>query len=256
MTTDLGFIILRHVNNELTNKYWIRCYKCIRKFYLDNPILIIDDNSDYSFVSNCNSDNDIKMRDIIYHDTFLPFQEQLHNTTIINSEFKKRGELLPYYYYLRHQFCKTAVILHDSVFLNQKMDFTVNDYKMIWDFEHNWDQIEDETKMIKSFDNEELLRFYQDKSLWKGCFGGMAVITYDYLTKINSKYDISKLLDFVLTRYNRCSFERVIACLLQKDVQNKSLLGNIHKYCHFGTGYEQGIKNNKNLPIIKVWTGR
>ena len=149
MTTDLGFIILRHVNNVLTNKYWIRCYKCIRNFYLDNPILIIDDNSDYSFVSNCNSDNDINMRGIICHDTFLPFQEQLHNTTIklhnttiINSEFKKRGELLPYYYYLRHQFCKTAVILHDSVFLNQKMDFTVNDYKMIWDFEHNWDQIE------------------------------------------------------------------------------------------------------------------
>ena len=31
--TELGFIVLRHVNNELTNKYWIKCVNSIRKFY-------------------------------------------------------------------------------------------------------------------------------------------------------------------------------------------------------------------------------
>ena len=45
----------------------------------------------------------------------------------------------------------------------------------------------------------------------------MTIITHDYLTYINNKYDISKLLDYVLNKYNRSSFERVIACLLQKE---------------------------------------
>ena len=40
----LGFIILRNVNSELTNKYWIHCYNCIRKYYPENKIIIIDDN--------------------------------------------------------------------------------------------------------------------------------------------------------------------------------------------------------------------
>ena len=39
--------------------------------------------------------------------------------------------------------------------------------------------------------------------------------SHDYLTKINNKYDISKLLDCITTRYNRCSFERVIGCLME-----------------------------------------
>ena len=60
---SIGFIILRCVQNELTNKYWIYCYECIRKYYADNLILIIDDNSDYKYITN----------------------ENLYNTTIINS---------------------------------------------------------------------------------------------------------------------------------------------------------------------------
>ena len=27
--TQFGFIILRHVNNELTNKYWVKCVNSI-----------------------------------------------------------------------------------------------------------------------------------------------------------------------------------------------------------------------------------
>jgi hypothetical protein len=135
------------------------------------------------------------------------------------------------------------------------MDLNVDNYKMIWEFEHNWDQIGDETKMIKLFNDKELLAFYENKNLWKGCFGGMSIIKHDYLTEINNKYDISKLLGCVLNRYNRCSFERVIACLLQINQKNNSLLGNIHKYCKWGITFEQKDKY-KNLPLIKVWTGR
>jgi hypothetical protein len=54
----------------------------------------------------------------------------------------------------------------------------------------------------------------------------MCIITHDYLTYINSK-----LLKFIK---NRSSFERVIACLLQINAKNNSLLGNIHKYMPWG----------------------
>ena len=232
---NTGFIILRHVNKLSTNNYWNHCYNCIRKYYPEHPILIIDDNSNYEYISE---------------------QQPLYKTHIIKSEYPGRGELLPYYYYLHNKLFDTAVIIHDSVFVNKYIDLNVNKYKIIWDFEHDWDQIEDETKMIKLFNDSELLKFYEDKELWKGCFGCMSIIKHDYLKYINSKYDISKLLSCVLTRYNRQSFERVLACLLQKNQKEQSLLGNIHKYvAGVAITYEEK-DNYKHLPLIKVWTCR
>ncbi len=230
----IGFIILRHVNNEVTNNYWNICYDCIRKYYPENLILIIDDNSNYTYVKE---------------------HIALYKTTIINSEYPKRGELLPYYYYLHNKLFDVAVVLHDSVFINKYIDISVDKYKLLWEFEHDWDQIDDETKMINVFNDRELLEFYSNKALWKGCFGCMSIIEHDYLLYINSKYDISKLLDFIVTRHNRMSFERVFACLLQKNAEKTTLLGNIHAYCRFGITFNE-IDNYKHLPIIKVWTGR
>jgi hypothetical protein len=229
----IGFIMLRHVNNELTNKYWIHCYDCIRKYYPENIILIIDDDSNYEFIT-------IK---------------QLYKTNIIKNIYPKRGELMPYYYYLRNKLFDIAVIIHDSVFINKYIDFSVDTYKFIWDFEHNWDQIEDETVMINLFNDENLLNFYNNKNLWKGCFGAMTIISFEHLKYINEKYDISKLINYVLTRYNRSSFERVLACLLQINTKTESLLGDIHSYCEVGLTFDNKDCCNA-LPLIKVWTGR
>jgi len=231
--SSIGFIILRHVNNQLTNQYWIHCYNSIRQYYPKNWILIIDDNSNYQYITN----------------------HILYNTTIIKSEFPGRGELLPYYYYLQNKLFDIAVIIHDSVFINAHIDFSVEKYKLIWEFKHTWDQIEDETKMIAAFDDDELLHFYKDKSLWDGCFGAMVIIRHDFLQEINNKYEISKLLDHVLTRHNRQSFERVIACLLQKMHAKTVLLEDIHNYTKWSTKFHEKDTCN-HLPLIKVWTGR
>ena len=233
MTPTIGFIILRHVNNELTNKYWIHCYDSIRNHYRENSIIIIDDDSNYNFITN----------------------KELYNTTIINSEYPRRGELLPYYYYLHNKLFDIAVIIHDSVFINKYIDFNVEKYRLLWDFKHDWDQIKDETRMIDILNDVELKKFYENKQLWKGCFGCMSVITHEYLSFINNKYDISKLLDCILNRYNRCSFERVIACLLQKHGDNTSLLGDIFAYCKGGISFNEK-DTYKHLPLIKIWTGR
>ena len=97
-----GFIITRHVTSETTNKYWNHSIKLINTFYQNVSIVIIDDNSNPEFVK--------------------PFYN-FNNVEIIESEFVGRGELLPYYYYIKNKFFENAVILHDSVFLHKKINF-------------------------------------------------------------------------------------------------------------------------------------
>jgi hypothetical protein len=238
----IGFIILRHVNNSTTNEYWKECYRCIKQHYPKNRILIIDDNSDYNYISN------------------LP----LDNTMIIRSEFPKRGEFLPYYYFLKTRFCETAVILHDSVFIKKYINFNVKNYRILWHFEKESisdpESFHSQKNMILKMNNSKLIHFYntKDTGIWQGCFGAMSVITYDYLKKIDSEFRISCLIPHILCRNDRCAFERVLACLLQINYKSISILGCIHTYCKWGLRYDQylNMEYNTYLPVVKVWTGR
>jgi hypothetical protein len=231
----IGFIMLRHVNNEESNKYWQHSYDCIRQFYPENIIMIIDDISNKDYITT----------------------KEIYNTVIIKSEYPQRGELLPYYYYFKNKLFDIAVIIHDSVFINKYIDFNIDKYKIIWDFEHHWDQITDETRIMQLFNDPDLLSFYENKSLWKGCFGGMSVITHDFLSFINKKYDlINILINVILNKYNRCSFERVLGCILTKEENADTFFGNIHNYCGWGGGFSEKDQQYKYLPIIKTWSGR
>ena len=239
----IGFIILRNVISTKTNEYWKECYRCIKKFYPRNRILIIDDNSNYSYVSN----------------------DPLENTMLIKSEFTKRGEFLPYYYYLRTHFCDTAVILHDSVFIKQYIDFNVDDYKFILDFGkaniNDTGSLPYQAKLLNVLNNEKLNKFYRtkDDNMWKGCFGCMSIIKYNYLKNVDNEFRLSSLIPHVTCRDDRCALERIIACLLQVNKKSeKTLLGNINTYCKWGLTYEHYVKNeySNSLPLIKVFTGR
>jgi FkbM family methyltransferase len=230
----IGFIILRHVNNIESNEYWQLSYDSIRQFYPENLIMIIDDNSNYNYIT----------------------EKELYKTQIIKSEYPQRGEILPYYYYLKNKLFDIAVIIHDSVFINKYIDFNVDKYKILWDFEHHWDQISDETRIMKLFNDKVLLSFYENKSLWKGCFGGMIVITHDFLSFVNNKYNLTNiLLDVILNKYNRCSLERILGCILNKEQNIDTFFGNIHNYCKFGILFSEKEQYN-HLPIIKTWSGR
>lgn len=131
------------MNNELSDKYLLHCIDCIRRFYPEKKILIIDDNSNYDFVSKI----------------------ELYNTTVIQSEYPKRGELLPYYYYLNNKLFDVVVIIHNSVFINSHIDFSVDKYKILWCFNHDWDQIDDESVMINVFNDLEVKKFHENKEL-------------------------------------------------------------------------------------------
>lgn len=247
---SFGFIITRHVNSRKTNQYWKESYRCIRKFYPTEKIVIIDDNSDPDYLTP---------------------DDTMTDTTIIESLYKGRGELLPYYYYAKFGWFENAVILHDSVFIHKKIDLKIDNgaYKMLWTFIHIYDQPDDERRILSNLKHaNEILAFHNDKNKWAGCFGAMSMISHNFISSIDKKYDLSKLLETITNRYNRCSFERVIACLMAYHYLEYKrayptdwvLFGDIFRVGNWGYTYEQYIfdaqMNKINIPFVKVWTGR
>jgi len=243
----IGFIIVRHVNSELTNLLWQECYKCIRQFY-DNKIIIIDDNSDTKF---------------------LTILDNLVNCHIIQSEFPKRAELLPYYYFLKNAWFDTAVILHDSIFIQKPIKFDKYN-KFLWHFvTHEWDNTRGETNIINQLTNSvDILDLYNNKTEWYGCFGVMSVITYTMIHDINSKYNFFNIVNYIKCRNDRMMLERVFASILWYEASltpsNCSYFGDINYFCKWGFDEEYTIKkyfNDKSegkidLPIVKLWSGR
>ena len=181
---SFGFIITRHVRCEQTNKYWNNSLKCLNKFYPNQKIIIIDDNS--------NPD-------------FLKAEKNYDNIEVINSEFIGRGELLPYYYYLKHKFFENAVILHDSVFIHSNFDFNIlvkDKIKVLpfWFFFPDKENIENRIRILSSLKNAHtlysklilentVLGMSHDK--WFGCFGGQSFINHNFLTFLENKYNLS-----------------------------------------------------------------
>jgi hypothetical protein len=183
---------------------------------------------------------------------------------VIKSEFPKRGEFLPYYYYLKTKFCETAVILHDSVFIKKYIDFHVNNYKMILNFckrnISDGQSLPYQMTLLSAINNEKLANFYNKKDLnfWSGCFGCMSVIKYDYLKSIDSEFRIACMIPHITCRMARCALERILGCLLQVNMKEECLLGSIHSYCRWGLTFQDYLnkKYRSELPLIKVWTGR
>jgi hypothetical protein len=257
---NFGFIITRHVNSEKTNSYWNQCVKLIRTFYPLKKIVVIDDNSNYEYVKS---------------------EYNYKNIQIIQSEFPKRGELLPYYYYLKHKFFQNAVIIHDSVFIHRRINFeSLNGVKVLplWHFNSDKENIVNTKRIIKKLRNSFLLESKLNNDLdiigmnlsrnknndWQGCFGAQSYINLNFLQYIESKYAISNLVHSINCRPDRCCLERILGCIFSieytKKLSKKSLLGNIQKYHRWGYSYDEYIDKfkNKALPriVIKVWTGR
>jgi hypothetical protein len=242
---NFGFIIIRCVRNEKVKTYWQMSYDGIRKNYPETPIVIIDDNSNYELINS-------------------EFENNLYKTEIIKGEFPGRGELLPYYYFLKRKPFENACIIHDSVFVNKNIDLSFKNYKKLWYFKHTWDEKYKSQIfiLIKQLDNkEDLYALYEKQNEWEGCFGAMTLINHDYLTKVDNKYNISKLLSVTTKRSRRMGFERVLSLMLDSmnedgyTNENDCLFGDIMKYCKFYSTIDHMFRL-KNLPFIKIWVGR
>jgi hypothetical protein len=252
-----GFIITRHVNSELTNKYWNQCVKLIRTHYPFRKIIIIDDNSNYDFVK---ADHDYK------------------NTEIIQSEYPKRGELLPYVYFLRHQWFDNAIILHDSVFIHKRIPFENFKFPVMPLWHHTYDQeyLDNLLRISNHLKNNVYLK---QKLQGPGinilgmptddkfdlCFGALAYVNINFLKKIENKYKLSNLINCIQSKKDRCGLERIIGLLFFQEYPNlkniHSLFCNIHHhhkpFQYDFNQYLQDFRNKKACEkFVKVWTGR
>jgi hypothetical protein len=252
---NYGFILTRHVNSEKTNRYWNNCIQCLRRFYPLKKIIIIDDNSNYSFVKA---------------------DYEYNNIEIIQSEFPGRGELLPYYYFFKKHFFENAVIIHDSVFFHKKIMFEKFGNRKVlplWHFNNDNEDISRTMNIIQVLNNKyiiqqklsltnKVLGFNQD--IWYGCFGVQSYINHSFLTQIMYKYQLCNLIKIVRNRSDRCCLERIFGIIFSLEypilLKQKSLLGDIFNYQKWGYTYEsyEINKKEKKIPnyIVKIWTGR
>jgi hypothetical protein len=231
---NFGFIIIRYVIDNTTNTFWINCYNTIRKYY-DNKIIIIDDNSNTDYLTNIN----------------------LVNTEIINSEFPRRGEFLPYYYYYHNKFFDRAVIFHDGITVKNRFDFSniknYIGYSKLFSFENFQYKKRKLDEFFNYIDNKTDIENFHNDNIDKltGCFGIMYVIDHSFLVGVQNKYNFMNLINFIDTRKKRETLERFSATLFKKyAIDNNintidSIFGN-YKY----------LLRNKNLYLFKKKYGR
>ena len=228
-----GFIMIRYVNSSATNEMWQACYHSIRKFY-NNMIVIIDDNSSPEYLTDINTVNCI----------------------VVKSEYPRRGELLPYYYYIKNKYFDRSVVIHDSMRINQYYDFSnISNYKnytRLFSFANiSYKTDIDFFKEATSYlDNGNTLYQYHLNNINRmiGCFGICYVIDHKYIIEIEKKYKISNLVNFIDTRPKRQTLERLLSCLFEME-------RSINKYDTridlFGS-----IFNNNNSIVEKHFFGR
>jgi len=242
---NYGFIITRHVNSEETNKYWNKCVKLIKRFYPSKKIVIIDDNSNATFIKP-----DFEYKNIL----------------IIQSKYHKRGELLPYIYYSENKWFEKAVIVHDSVFFHHKILFEniITPVISLWHFPSEYLKIhyENNIRIANGLNNKKVITHILSNVNIIGCFGVQTFIKHSFLCRIMEKYNIPNLIPIVKTREDRCSLERIFAVIFYLEFGNlsqKSILGNIFNY-NFGITfkeYENTIKKKEKIKkVVKVFTGR
>lgn len=256
---NFGFIILRHVRDEVTNSYWQHCLESLRNVYPDNPVMIIDDNSNQKFVTEC---TDI-------------------NCKIITSEFPGCGEILPYYYMWKLRPFNRAVFIHDSVFIKKKFELEEAPIQFVWSFTplrnngdiHNYIMY-NSLFLYKQLNHGEFLAsYFRSNSNWLGCFGAMSNFTFDEVDSWHQKYNIFNLLSYITNRDMRMAWERVIAVVSYNNRFNykcdgkfqqipKAINGSIFDY-RFHYKYSEYLvdKNTENSwwidkSMVKVWSGR
>jgi len=254
---NYGFIITRHVNSESTNRYWNQCVKLIRATYPLKQIVIIDDNSNYRYVKP----------DFVYK-----------NVIIIQSEFPKRGELLPYIYYLRYKWWPSAVIIHDSLFIHRRVNFESFNVPVLPLWHHVYDRenvnnivriasaLNNNTKLINKIVGPSVNVLGMNRlNNFNLCFGGQTFINLKFLEFLQHKYNIKNLINVIHNRTDRCSLERVLGLLFCEEYPRlkrlRSLFGDIMSQRRaFNYNYDEymhDFKHNKAIHrFVKVWTGR
>jgi len=264
-TDGWGFVITRHVNQNIVNDYWKECIRCIRRFHPRQRIIIIDDFSHPEFIDK------EEERLILNYDPHI---------SILYSEFKGAGELLPYYYFHKYRWFEYAIFIHDSMFVQSSFSPQVNkmrrnnsDVAFLWSFTiRGCDDNEAIDNYLQLLEEKEILLSERKLDTWKGCFGNMCCIRYEFLHNIVKTHPrlFQTLLPRVKTRKQRMSMERVLSIIIHAHLYGKKIdtfFGDILEYCELQFGCTFGYFNYEDyksktleelsmLPVIKIWSGR
>jgi hypothetical protein len=240
---EYGFIIIRNVNNESQNEYWIESYNSIRKFYPEVDILIVDNNSNKTYLKNID----------------------LYKCEIIESEYPESRHLSAYYYHNKLKKFNKAIIIHDSVFVNNFYDFSnIKNIKFLWHFEtHLYDVYGDEMYLIDNLKNNEIIKNTYLKKQWNGCLGNMSIISHSFLNMLNEKYNFLNLKTIIKNNAHQCAMERIfpVLCYIEDEEINKvsSVFGDITtlKWGYTYNNYLEDKNNNQLInSFIKTFAAR
>lgn len=249
----VGFIMLRHVNNHATDLYWKQCYRSIRKWYPDVPIMIVDDNSH---------------RDFLHEDLIMT-----RCTVIYDYGHGGRAELLPYYYFHRMKPFDTAVVVHDSIILQSHLrelddvQAYVPDCKWLWSIPHTFDYTiaREMDELLEGFPEEVALNGLRLRAEeWDGVFGVMSIMQWTFLDQLQSRYQLfDHWLPKLKNREYRCALERVfgLLCDHHRGTKKTACYGNIMDYIRWGVSfidylYDGQYRDAGRYPLMKIWSGR
>lgn len=248
---ELSFFITTSINNNIHNYCLNKCIFHIRENYKSEEIIIIVDNSNKDFIKLDFNEGPIRM---------------------IESCFKGAGESLFLYYYHLLKPSKKAVFIHDSMFLLEPIESAIiknlTTIRPLLSFNRKFRMKEQEEFTSKLKNGDEIINFI-NKNNWIGCFGGSCIITLNFLEKLEEKYNITNLTQFITCRNEREVYERILGSIIsceEPTIENISLFGDLYEYfdkfptnnyhnIYMYVNYFSVIKSKK-IPLLKLNFGR
>ena len=241
-----GFVMIRHVCSKATDLYWKESYACIRKWYPHIPVVIVDDHSRPEYLTE----------NIVLTNCTVIYDQGIH---------KGAAEWLAYYYFHHLHPFDVAVILHDSVFLQSAVDFSLDadePVRFLWSFPSYYDaEIREWIRaLVASLPHgaAHMDRFDQPDT-WQRCFGVMSVIRWDTLDALDEREGgvLSHWASLIHSRDQRHALERAFSLLMEP--KKPALFGDIYAYLPWGTTFVDYLTQPERFadrPVMKVWTAR
>jgi hypothetical protein len=194
---------------------------------------------------------------------------------VYDTEHKGCAELLPYYYAHRLRPAQRVVILHDSVFLHQRLDVgswsAQTGIQFLWRIPHYYDdtiqtEIHELIDTLPEGEREHLRSmYYHTKGDWTGIFGVMSVIDIAWLDEVEKRFGglFERWFPVVKNREYRSALERVFGLIAYYHLRSRvqaPLFGLIGESIKWGTTFMEYLQRYEEYqeahPVMKVWSGR
>lgn len=239
---SFGFIFSVLCPNQQHVKHLQRTIDTIRQFYTE-PIIVIDDNSPYkNYIHELTGD--------LSNVQFIDAPHQIY----------RQAELAPIYWYLTQSPppFKSAIFIHDAMEFRRPLPTWLFETHctFLWGFNDHvapwWQEYKHTVDLFNKWNIESSLKqslvheICSNKLNWVGCTGVEFFITHDYLTKLNTVFQIDRLWGCINNFWDRTVLESLIPamCLYMTRVYDEPypvVLEIRRQERHGNPYYEEGI---------------